>query len=340
MKRYVDFLNANAEDNVITKLGKYGDWCPPGSIAPKRTPVELTSTWYYYHDTFLLSEIAGVLNRSDDQTLLATRAVAIKDAFNRRFLKKGEYAVNRFAPVDRAPGQTSNVLPLYLGMVPPDMKTDILKRLLHGVIAEQDFHLDTGILGTRYLLDVLTENGYGDVAYKVASQKSYPGWGYMVEEGATTLWERWEKIEGGGMNSHNHIMLGSVDAWFYRVVAGLTCLDPGWRRIRFLPPVFDGLDRAEAAVATVRGSAGIAWEKRENAFSLRVKIPVGAIGVIYVPLMWDRQSISETRRPLWRSGTEEGAVFDRLRMAGNGVEYVGFEFGSGEYDLIALPESW
>jgi alpha-L-rhamnosidase len=339
MKRYVDFLNANAEDHVITKLGKYGDWCPPGSIAPKRTPVELTSTWYYYHDTFLLSEIAGVLNRSEDQTLLATRAVAIKDAFNLRFLQKGEYAVNRFAPVDRAPGQTSNVLPLYLGMVPPDMKTDILKRLLHGVIAEQDFHLDTGILGTRYLLDVLTENGYGDVAYKVASQKSYPGWGYMVEEGATTLWERWEKIEGGGMNSHNHIMLGSVDAWFYRVVAGLTCLDPGWRRIRFLPPVFDGLDRAEAAVATVRGSAGIAWEKRENAFSLRVKIPVGAIGVIYVPLMWDRQSISETRRPLWRSGTEEGAVFDRLRMAGNGVEYVGFEFGSGEYDLIALPES-
>lgn len=339
MMKYVDFLNANAENHIITKLGKYGDWCPPGSITPKRTPVELTSTWYYYHDTLILSKIAGILDRSEDQTLLATRAEAIKEAFNNQFLKNGEYAVNRFAPVDRASGQTSNALPLYLDMTPQDVKAQVLDRLLHGVIEEQDYHLDTGILGTRYLLDVLTESGFGDVAYKVASQRTYPGWGYMVEEGSTTLWERWEKITGGGMNSHNHIMLGSVDAWFYRVVAGLTCLDAGSKRIRFMPPVFAGLDRAKATFKTVRGAAAISWEKGEDTFSLRALIPVGAVGVVYVPLMWQKQAITETLGPLWQSGKNESAAIDRVRMAGNGLEYVGFEFGSGEYVLKASRES-
>ena len=337
MKEYIHFLRASAEDGIIKSLGKYGDWCPPGSIAPKRTPVELTSTWYYYHDTLLLSKIAGALHRLRDQQELQDLSLEIRDAFNTHFLKEGEYEVNRFAPVDRSPGQTSNALPLYLDMVPPDEKAHVLSRLLHGVVAEQDYHLDTGILGTRYLLDVLTENGFADVAYRVASQRTYPGWGYMVEEGATTLWERWEKITGGGMNSHNHIMLGSVDAWFYRVISGLSCLEPGWKRIRFAPRVFEGLDSAHASLRTVQGIASIAWQRNKDSLSIDVCIPVGSLGIVDLPLMWDKQKVVEGDRTLWQLGQTAVPDSDDIRFLEMGEKHVTFELGSGAYHLNATP---
>jgi alpha-L-rhamnosidase len=337
MRRYIEFLRTNSDNHIIKKLGKYGDWCPPGSIAPKRTPVELTSTWYYYHDTLLLSKIAAVLNRSKDQKKLESLSVEIKDCFNDYFLKDGEYAVNKFGPVDRSPGQTSNALPLYLDMVPKETKSHVIDRLLHGVVSDQDYHLDTGILGTRYLLDVLTENGFGDVAYKVAAQRTYPGWGYMVEEGATTLWERWEKITGGGMNSHNHIMLGSVDAWFYRVVAGLSCLEPGWKRIRFAPPVFEGLDSARASVRSVQGIASISWQTNEDSLSINVTIPVGSTGFVDVPLIWEKQMIAEGDGVVWRVGQPTASDSEHVRFIDASEKHVRFELGSGEYRLKATP---
>jgi alpha-L-rhamnosidase len=339
MRRYIEFLRTNSDIHIIKRLGKYGDWCPPGSIAPKRTPVELTSTWYYYHDTLLLSKIAAVLNRSKDHEELESLSVEIKNAFNGYFLKDGEYAVNKFGPVDRSPGQTSNALPLYLDMVPKEQKSHVIERLLHGVVSDQDYHLDTGILGTRYLLDVLTENGFGDVAYKVAAQRTYPGWGYMVGEGATTLWERWEKITGGGMNSHNHIMLGSVDAWFYRVVAGLSCLEPGWKRIRFAPPVFDGLESARASVRSVQGRAALSWQRNEGSLSIDICIPVGSIGIVDVPLIWKNQKVEEGNRIVWHAGQASVSGSEDLRFLGMGDKHVRFEFGSGDYHLNATALS-
>ncbi|MCX6133855.1 MAG: family 78 glycoside hydrolase catalytic domain [Ignavibacteriales bacterium] len=333
MKRYIEFLRANCDNHIIKKLGKYGDWCPPGSIAPKRTPVELTATWYYYHDTLMLSRMAAVLRRENDLRELEELSLQIKDAFNDHFLKDGEYEVNRFAPVDRSPGQTSNTLPLYLDMVPREDRSRVLERLLHSVVSDQDYHLDTGILGTRYVLDVLTDNGYGDVAYKVATQRTYPGWGYMVEEGATTLWERWEMITGGGMNSHNHIMFGSVDAWFYRVIAGLSCLGAGWNRIRFMPRVFEGLDHAHASVRTVLGNAAISWQRTESSFLLDVKVPVGSIGELHVPLMWEMQQIAEDSKVLWQAGRPTLTRDDNIRFLETREKHIVFEVGSGEFHV-------
>jgi alpha-L-rhamnosidase len=339
MKRYVMFLRDSSQGHIVETLGKYGDWCPPGSIAPKRTPVELTATWYYYHDTFLLAKISASLNREADRRELEDLSREIKLAFNRRFLSKGEYEVNRFAPVDRSSGQTSNALPLYLDMVPQEEKSHVLERLLHSVVSDQDFHLDTGILGTRYLLDVLSENGYGDVAYKVATQRTYPGWGYMVEEGATTLWERWEKITGGGMNSHNHIMLGSVDAWFYRVIAGLSCLEAGWKRIQFKPPVFEGLNEARASIETVRGEAAIAWQNDGSNLSQNIKVPVGAVGVLHVPLFQETAEIFEGSRLLWSPGMTDMPGDGEIRFVEQGEKHVVFESGSGEFNIEVRTSS-
>jgi len=330
LKKYIGFLSQSADRSIIRSLGKYGDWCPPGSVVPKKAPVELTSTWCYYHDVVLIGRMAAVLGRNEDAQQYAKLAESIKDAFNEAFLGESQYAAIRVSSVDNLPNQTSNALPLCLDMVPPEKKDKILAGLLQSVVRIQDFHVDTGILGTRYILDVLTDNGQAEVAYRMATQKSYPGWGYMLAEGATTLWERWEKLTGPAMNSQNHIMLGSVDAWFYRTIAGLAPLLPGWQAIRIRPHVLGDLSFAEARLETVAGAVRSAWEKAEDLFSLEVTVPVGAAGEVHVPLLWHGAKIFESGKLIWRAGHAVDAV-PEVALAGDDGGSAVFKTGSGEY---------
>ncbi|MDZ7357359.1 MAG: glycoside hydrolase family 78 protein [candidate division KSB1 bacterium] len=332
MKKYVEFLCSQAEGHLIKKLGKYGDWCPPGSIEPKRTKLELTSTWFYYYDTLLLSQMAEVIEKVSDAQFYRSLAEQIKTAFNAAYLENDQYAGHWMSPVARSVDQTSNVLPLYLDMVPADKKEAVLNKLLHSIINDHDYHLDTGIIGTRYLLDVLTDNGHADIAYRIATQRSYPSWGYMIGEGATTLWERWEKITSGGMNSHNHIMLGSVDAWFYRAIAGINCIEPGWKKIRIKPEVFGDLKYATAKVKTVRGEIFVSWQKSEQHFELICRIPVGATAEVHLPLLWEAPVIIENSRILWEPGQSKERISD-IKLAGRKGEFLVFQIGSGYYRL-------
>jgi len=330
LKRYVDYLGQNADRGIIRKLGKYGDWCPPGSVVPKKTPVELTSTWYYYHDLLIVSRLAAIIGREEDARQYGRLAESVKAAFNETFLGETQYAAIRVSPVDNHPNQTANALPLYLDMVPPDRKAKVLESLLDSVVRIQDYHVDTGILGTRYILDVLTANGAAETAYRMATRKSYPGWGYMIAEGATTLWERWEKLTGHAMNSQNHIMLGSVDAWFYRALAGLVPIEPGWKALRIKPQVLGDLSFVEARIETVLGPVASSWRKAGGTFSLEAAIPPGARGEIHLPLLWQGAQILESGRPLWRAGRVVEAA-PGIELAGDDGTRVVFKVGSGSY---------
>ena len=333
LKKYVDFLTKNAEDHLLKALGKYGDWCPPGSVMPKKTPVELTSTWYYFHDVLYLSRLAQTLGRVEDVKAYGRLAEEIKSAFNAAYLEEDQYAALRVSRIDKSPNQTSNLLPLYLDMVPEPKKKAVLGKLLDSITRQSDGHVDTGIIGTRYLLDVLTENGHPEVAYQAVAHTSYPGWGYMVKEGATTLWERWELLAGNGMNSHNHAMFGSVDSWFYRAVAGLSPSEPGWEKIRVAPRLVRELTSAEATVRTPRGTTRTAWRREEKAFHLEVLVPVGAKASIHLPLLWPKVKASEGGHVLW----DKGEVKDNVQ----GLSFVGPEDGglvirveSGSYTFV------
>jgi alpha-L-rhamnosidase len=330
LRKYVEFLGANAGGFIIKGLGKYGDWCPPGSIVPKKTSVEFTSTWYYYHDVLILSKIARALGRAEEAKEYAKLAESILEAFNAFFLEERQYAAIRVSRVDTYPNQTSNILPLYLDMVPPAKKDAVIDSLLQSVVRQQDFHIDTGILGTRYILDVLTAQGYAEAAFRLATQRSYPGWGYMIEEGATTLWERWEKLTGPAMNSQNHIMLGSVDAWFYKALAGLMPLEPGWRKFRVKPHVVGSLTSAEASVTTVRGPVRSAWTRDDASFSLEVLVPVGATARIHVPLLWPDGPVIESGKVVW-SGPGAGDAVPGIVAAGREDRAAVFETESGAY---------
>jgi len=332
MEKYVEFLRRSSQGHIIKRLGKYGDWCSPGSVPPKKTPLELTSTWFYYHDALWLSRIAGVLTRREDAKRLARLAREIMGAFNKRFLKGESYESIRLSPVEKITSQTSNALPLSLDMCPKNKKDKVLATLVRSVVDDQDSHLDTGIIGTRYLLDALTENGYADSAYRVVTQRSYPGWGYMAREGATTLWERWEKITSGGMNSHNHIMLGSVDAWFYKAVAGIRCQSAGWEKILICPPLFPGLNSASASLRTIRGDIRVSWKREEGRFDLDVRIPVGAEAEIRIPRPWTDAVLKEGGREIWRNGRRfkdlDGLSFQRIEK-----NWIILNTGSGAYEF-------
>jgi alpha-L-rhamnosidase len=215
-------------------------------------------------------------------------------------------------------------------MVPTSMKKKVLAKLVDNVVRSQDYHIDTGIIGARYILDVLTDNGYGEVAYKVATNKTYPGWGYMIEEGATTLWERWEKITGGGMNSHNHVMFASIDAWFYRAVAGLSLLDPGWAKIRIKPPLFPDLKFASAELQTIHGIVRVSWRKSESVFHMHVYIPVGAKAEIYVPILNDEISIECNGIKVFKRGKMLDTKCN-IKFAGIKDGYLVISTGSGCY---------
>jgi alpha-L-rhamnosidase len=311
MQRYVGFLASQADGHILRDFGKYGDWCPPGSILPKRTPMALVSTWYYYHDTMLLKRIAEVLRDSSEVTALEEQGRKIKAAFNREFLEDHGYAINKMSPRDSSPSQTSNLLPLALDLVPDEHRAKVVERLLYSIEHDYDDHLDTGIVGTRYLFDVLTRIGRPDLAYRVATQKSYPGWGYMLSEDATTLWERWEKLTGRGMNSHNHIMLGSVDAWYYKAVAGIEPVAAGWKKIRFAPTPVGDLTWASAWVDTVRGRAAVSWEisRDPNTEQLRlsVEVPTGANAEVVLPAGGEA-TLVEGSTVLFASGTSVDTV--------------------------------
>ncbi|MFX1442072.1 MAG: family 78 glycoside hydrolase catalytic domain [Promethearchaeota archaeon] len=335
MKKYVDFLHRNTEENILYKFGKFGDWCPPGSIVSRKTPIEHVCTWYYYHDTLILSKIAQILGKVQDYKDLNKRSEEIKEAYNRKFLKD-YYVIPKHSLVDETISQTSNILPLFLNMVPEKKKKKVLSRLLHCIIEDHDYHIDTGIVGTRYLWDVLTENGHADVAYRIITQESYPGYGYMIKEGATTLWERWEKLEGSGMNSHNHIMLGSVDSWFYKSLIGISTLEPGWKKIRIKPYIPSDVEYSSASLNTIKGLIHCSWEKNYKNLKIIVEIPVGSGSEMWIPIPIKESEIKERNAIIWKDGNSFESV-DGLKYKEVKDSYIIFEIGSGYYQFTIIP---
>ena len=330
IKRYVDFLSSIAQDDLVL-MGKFGDWCPPCSIVSRRTPVELTSAWYYYHDTLLLSKIANILGKSEDAKSYFTKSEIIKNAFNKRFLK-GIYTVEKLSPADGTVSQTSNVLPLYLNMVPENLYKRVLNSLIESIQKEFDFHFNTGIVGTKYIFDVLTEKGYPEIIYKMVKQKSFPGYGYMIKEGATTLWERWENLEGAGMNSHNHIMLGSVDPWFYKCLAGINAIEPGWKSLRIKPYIPSDMNYVSASVNTIRGRIHVSWEKTGDYLRIVTQIPIGSIAELWLPKQKSTSTIIEGEMIIWENGTlieDKSNIKAKKEME----EFLILELGSGFYEF-------
>ncbi len=255
----------------------------------------------------MLAEFARFLERDADVARFETRKTEIAGAFNRELYdaERGCYGNG---------SQFSQVWPLYLGIVPEERRAATLEHLRREIVEHREGHLATGILGTKYLFDVLSDNGPGDLAYTVAMQEDYPGWGYMLKMGATTLWERWEYMTGRDMNSHNHQMYGSIVGWFFDAVAGIQALpEPGYRRFVIAPLPTTQLDGAKAQTDTVAGPIRVQWQREDGVFTLEAEVPPNTTAKVLLPL-------------------KEAAVTMNGQDMGGNTE---FEVGSGAYVWVA-----
>ncbi len=272
LKAYIEFLRSRAENGLV-KYSYYGDW-----VAVDKTPGALVSSFYYYYDVRILADIAKVLNKEADVRLYGELADDIKAAFHQEYFdpKTKNYANGT---------QTANALALFLDLAPESERGAVWGNLFDNIAYKNASHLTTGIIGTKYIMEVLNKLGNADLAYDIAVQTTYPSWGYMIENGATTLWELWQKREGPSMNSHNHPMFGSVGSWLYKTLAGID-LDGttvGFLKLRIAPQMVRDLTHASGAIGTVRGRVMSSWKRTARSVVLEAEIPYGSEAEIVLP---------------------------------------------------------
>ncbi len=328
LKKYEEFLQSRAQDNVV-RYSYYGDW-----VALKHTPGALVSDAYYYRDTEVLANIARILGKTEDAETYSNLAGVIKDAFNKAFLnpETGAYANGT---------QTAQAMALAMHLVPAKEHAKVMDVLTNNIVYENNTHLTTGFIGVKYLLPALTENGRPDLAYELATRKTFPSWGYMIAKGATTLWELWQDKVGPSMNSHNHIMFGSVGAWFYQALGGIN-LGPdgeGYRHILIEPNVVENLDWASASTETVRGLVSCSWVHKQGSVSMDVVIPPNSDAKVVVPQLLNMTTITvrEGDHVVWSKGQfVPGDPGVAAAAAGRGG--VVFSVGSGHYHFLLTGE--
>jgi alpha-L-rhamnosidase len=275
MRRYVERELKRSPGGLHTS--ELGDWMAPGHFGPPPEDAMLAGTAYAHLSLATMARAAAALSRGRDAIRYRAAARRVRQAFNQTFLDAG-------AGVYRTGGdsgyrQTSQVLPLALGLVAGGRRDAVLGNLVADV-RRRGGRLDTGALGTKHLLRVLTAGGYQELALRVATQPRYPGWGYWLRSGATTLWEQWERDS----RSLDHVLLGvGIADWLYGDLAGLRPTSPGWRRIEVRPHPVRGLRHVVASVATPRGRVAAAWRRRGSAVELALRVPSRAVALVRLP---------------------------------------------------------
>lgn len=269
IKRYVDHIT-EISPSGITDWG-LGDWIPVRSVSP----VALTSTAYYYTDVMILAKAAKLSGRNDDFIKYSSLAEKIKNAFNDKYLDRTTGIYDKGL-------QTELSVPLMWKLVPEDMKTKVSANLAGAVSADNN-HIDVGLLGTKAILNALSENGYPDLAFRLAVCETFPSWGWWIKNGATTLYENWP-IDSKSDISLNHIMFGEISAWFYKALGGIFPDEenPGFKNIILKPNFVNGLDHFEAVHDGPYGTIRSSWTQKRNKISYNVTVPANSTATLYI----------------------------------------------------------
>jgi alpha-L-rhamnosidase len=328
LKKWMDHYQQNIAGTGGIYTGfSYGDWLSPaGAQAPEGT--RLTATAYLYKGATVMAKIATALGHAGDAERYSELAASIADTFNATFYNAAEGAY--FDNPAAGYRQTSNVLPLRFGLVPQQYRATVFANLVKD-ITDRGNHLNTGCLGTKELLPLLTENGQTELAYAVATNPTYPGWGYWFTElDATTMWEEW----GAQSRSHDHAFLGTVVDWLYQDVAGIQPAAPGYRSIRIQPHPTDALTQAEGHVDSPFGEIRSSWNKDDNLFTLTATVPVGAKADIFVPVSNGQRVSIAAEQP---AGLSNVSASSAALPASEGVRdgFERFSVGSGVYRFTA-----
>ncbi|MBN2309126.1 MAG: family 78 glycoside hydrolase catalytic domain [Candidatus Hydrogenedentes bacterium] len=308
-KRWIGHIRRENPD-LIWRNGRhndYGDWLNGDTLIlddwPKKggeVPKEVMATAFFARSTEFVSRMANVLGNEAEAAQYARLAGEIRAAFQREFID-GD---------GRIPGDTQAgyALALHFGLVPEEQHDAAVAHMVEAV-RRYDGRISTGIQSTIRLMMQLTYNGHIDLAYALALNREIPSWGYAIDQGATTIWERWDGyVEGRGfqspgMNSFNHWALGAVGEWLFRVVGGINpaypgeppCL-PAFKRFVIHPRPGGGLTWATTEYQSIRGPVRTAWRVHEAKLTLEVSVPANTTAIVYVPTT-DNASVTESGHP-------------------------------------------
>jgi alpha-L-rhamnosidase len=338
LRRYVEFWESEAVGDLLPgEHAGFGDWVALENLDGRRgKPTDFFTNAYYYRSVDLLGRIADALGIDAHAAHYAGRADAIADAFNDRYFDADAAAYT-------ARTQATYALPVFFGITPEEHGEAVVANLVEKVRHADDSGLRTGFLGTRPLLAVLTEYGYADLAYEVASDPAFPGWVYMRRQGATTVWERWDSDSdehiGGRMNSLNHSPFACISEWFYEHLAGIDVrFGADACDVTVAPSFVDGLSWAEGSVDTPLGTVESRWEETGDGHELAVELPWNVDARVSVLLRDDASTVRVDGTVVWADGesvwTESDAdvpgTIEGVERDGDRVDIV---VGSGAYEF-------
>ena len=321
MKEYIRYMQTwvddegimlserTGNDGKILKWYNLGEWVTPGNLPPD----EMVHTFYLWRCAELTSQTAKALGKKEEAEIYSEMAEQTRQAFQKRFYdaKNGTYG--------KAGG---NIFALKMG-VPADQYLRVIAAL-KADIKTNNGHLDTGIFGTQFFFEVLTENGMHDLAYEAMNKHDEPGYGHWLELGSTTTREQWSE-EG----SHNHPMFGGGLVWYYRKLAGMNAdpNEPGYKHIIFKPQPAGDLTYVKYFNETSFGKAGIHWKKEDGQFTMQVEVPVGCTATVYIPIMSVKE-VNENGKPVSESKNIEFLKDE------NGYRLL--KIGSGTYQFLSM----
>lgn len=266
-RKYLGFLKTREAADGAIEYG-LGDWVPYRT----ETPNDYTSTCFYWYGLKTMARFETLLGNSPEPWL--EKASEIKSLINGRWLDResGKYANG---------SQTAQSLALYLGLVPENLEHEVVDRLVASVHEAGD-RLDCGMIGSKTLLRMLAGHGHADLAYRVATAESAPGWGHWRKLGYTTMPEQWVVRDGVGL-SMNHVFLGDIDAWMYSDLAGINPdpENPGFRHIVFRPHFVGGLGSVSASCRTASGEVSSSWKRSGDRVRLTVSVPANTGATLY-----------------------------------------------------------
>jgi alpha-L-rhamnosidase len=341
MRKWVDYLTLLAPNHILS-TGTYGDHMLPGESPGKEkyisteTPPPLMWTGCYYLNVSVMAQAAGVLGKTKDARHYARLAENIKEAFNKQWLNR---ELNQYA----GGSQTANLVPLAYGLVPETHKDGVVKNVVTSIMEKYKGHLHTGETGTTCAIDTLTEHGQAEVMYKVVTATTYPGWGYMVKEGATTIWEAWGRYWPHSVRERHEsmIMFCSIEKFFYEDLAGIRgpaffatrYTSPGYRQISIQPRPVGDLESASASIKTVRGMVSSTWSRTGNSISLEVTIPVNSEAKVGIPKLGLQNTVvEEGGKTVWRNGSYLAGAAG-ISGGSETAARVTLDVGSGRYSF-------
>ena len=290
MKGWVAYHKASSKNN-ISRMGFFADWLQPypeNGDNKGDTALNLIGTAFFAHSAKLTAQTAKVLGKTDDYNKYMNLYKSVAKAFDNKFFDAS-------GKIKEGPEtQTSYLLPLAFDLVPEAKKKNVQDHLIRK-LSEANNHLRTGFLGTPLLSQVLDNMGRTDLIYKLLFNETYPSWFYSINQGATTIWERWNsysKDEGFNaqkMNSLNHYAYGAIGEWIYERVGGIAPLEAGYKKIRIAPVTNEELTSASAKLNTTYGEISSSWETKDGAFYLQINIPSNTTAKVVIPKQKDQK---------------------------------------------------